>query len=1444
MSIAKKNFTLTMVLLAGVVIGISLWNTAPNRATKNETASPKLAAGGLPNLNVHNKLKGVARKAASAEWFISQRAYGLGYIPPDAEIRAVEDMRTRMIPELAAKGWGQKGLGLQKSAAGQLNWEYHGPGNIGGRLRGLVVHPDNPNIIYVGSVSGGVWKSTNGGASWFSTMNDLITLNISALEMKPGDPNTLYAGTGEGFFFLDNLPGRGILKTTDGGNTWKRVHVDQGLNSPFITAIAVSPANPNVVYAAGRLAYLRADSWPAETVPDPGINAIFKSTDSGETWQDITTGKGIEHNPQDVRDNFPADVVVSPTDANEVYATFGLYYWGGIWKSTNGGQTWSRLTNGLPDPSLPNMGYGRIKLAMAPSNPDVLYASFTYEPKSGDTVNLKREAMLGLWKTTNSGQSWTQVTTPLTINQHNINKGHTTALGSQGGYANAIIVHPTDPDIVFVGGLDIYRSTDGGNTWSQMSMWLEPGNLENPENLPYVHADHHVFAFDLSTNPPTLYNGSDGGIARSRDLGTTWGVLNQDLGVTQFYTFAVHPNNPNIMLGGTQDNGTPMLRSSQVNLWREVAGSDGWQTFFDYTDPNRIYLSTQQLTIARVVMDYATGRFLEDKLIGYTDGSNGITQRDFDKAGFFVPYELSPNNSNVLVLGTNRLLQSTDRGDSWTPISAEFDTSFINVAIAEGNDDIIWAATMRQIYKTEDNGLTYTNVTGANLPKRFITDIEFDPSNNRQVYVTYSGYGTAHVFKSTDAGGSWADITNNLPDIPANTIQVHPQNPNLLFLGTDIGVFLSENGGQTWQPCTNGFPTVQVSAIVLNTNVNRVYAATHGRGVYSAEIASGGTAALNIDVAEVSLQLQPGQTRSAAFTISNGGDANLDYSITATGPQAASSLTNGPSTTTAHLSGLVNTGPHGLPSLDLTTMPSKRGETPVLHAHTAPAQAPTSTLHAAAGTDVLFLDDGDNTADVFFGVVPDSTIIFNNWANNFSLPGFGFRLEAIEFYMRTESASSNIFYFAVSDANGQTLAQGALDLPTSPTGGWYRIPLTTPLTFNAGSSFIILIGTSNAIRHPIGTDFDASVPNSSFYLDLAQQKLLNLNTSPGFQNGAFLIRANGTKVDAASRLSVNPASGTISPGGSQTIIVTFDAKGLAEGDYQGQLSITSNGGSRTVPVRIHVSTSVNVAELAYDNGMPTAGYYWSHAGEGSAVRFTPPSTPAQLKQAKIFIKSIADGNQFNLRVLADANGAPGNTIYGPLPVTVPDTGWVAYDLSAANISVNGDFYIMIEYNGSSEPTFGSEDTPPLEKRSWDFDGSKWSLFDSEDYLIRAVVEYTTGVADRDDDAGLPQAFELAQNYPNPFWSEATSRSAGNPETTIKYQLPNRAQVELAIYDLGGRRVATPESGLRTAGEHTVRWNGRDSAGKRVASGVYFYRLEATSPAGTVTVLTKKMTVMK
>jgi len=1370
-------------------------------------------------------------------------------------------------------------------------------------------------------------------------MNDLITLNISALEMKPGDPNTLYAGTGEGLMYFDNLPGRGILKTSDGGNTWKRAHIAQGLNSPFITAIAVSPANPNVVYAAGRKAYL-PNGWPAETVPDAGIDAIFKSNDSGETWQDVTTGKGIEHDPSLRADNIPADVVVSPTDANVVYATFGLNYWGGIWKSINGGQTWFRLTNGLPNPSLANMGYGRIKLAMAPSNPNILYASFAYNAKPGDTVNLKDDAMLGLWKSTNSGQNWTQMTTPLTSSQLNRNNGATTALGSQGGYANALIVHPTDPNIVFVGGLDIYKTTDGGNSWSQVSMWLPPSHSGNPEGIPYVHADHHVFAFDRSTNPPTLYNGSDGGVARSRDLGKTWDILNYDLGVTQFYTFAVHPTNPNIMLGGTQDNGTPMLRSRQANSWSEVIGADGWQTYFDYTDPARIYVSTQQLGMARVIMNYATGKLDDIALIGYFNGANGITQSDVDKAAFLVPYELSPNNPNVLILGTNRLLKSTNRGDSWTALSTEVDSALIAVAIAEGNDNIMWFATTRQIFKTEDNGATYANVTGANLPKRFLTDIEFDPSNNRNVYVTYSGYGTPHVFKSANAGGSWTNISNNLPDTPANTIQVHPQKPNTLFLGTDIGVFLSENGGQTWQPCTNGLPTVQVTAIALNIKANRVYAGTHGRGAYSAELPNSSTAVLSVSASEIQIQTKPGQTGEASFAISNTGGAALSFNIATSGGQAHASIrsANGE---------LASLPISNVPLETVLPAPSKNmsfRRKPFQSEHIAGIKKDPYRMTEKGkvlaqpaelqGNDVLVLDDGNNAADDFIGEGPNSANEFY-WMNQFDLAQ-DFLLEAMQVYMRTETQTSNTVEVAIMDNNLDDLLRTNVNLTLAQNGGWFTIKFTNPLRFKTGDTFYLELGANAAIAYPAGADKNAQTPNRSFHYNWVSGDYEALGAVAGFERGAYLIRALGTKsggstnqppvaktqfsktlakvneaitFDASqsfdpdgqitqylwdfgdntssnqkvathayartgnfspkltvtddkgatgqaigfitispggtNRLAANPLSGTVAPGGAQTIKVTFDTQGLAEGNYQGQISITSNGGNKTIPVRISVSnSSTSTVELLYDNGASTEIYSWAKAGQGSAVRFTPPLR-AKVKAAKIFIGSIQNGNKHKLRVLADANGRPGNTIHGPIEFTVPGTGWATYDLSAANLTVSGDFYVMIEYDGASEPKFGSENTAPLEKRSWGFDGQKWALYDAEDYLIRAVVEIgTTGVDDRKDGNGAPKIFALAQNYPNPFWSEATSRFAGNPETSIRYTLPHDGEVTLAVFDLTGRRVALLESGVQTAGEHTVRWNGRNGAGNRVTSGVYFYRLEATSPAGTVTILKKKMTVLK
>jgi PKD repeat protein len=529
--------------------------------------------------------------------------------------------------------------------------------------------------------------------------------------------------------------------------------------------------------------------------------------------------------------------------------------------------------------------------------------------------------------------------------------------------------------------------------------------------------------------------------------------------------------------------------------------------------------------------------------------------------------------------------------------------------------------------------------------------------------------------------------------------------------------------------------------------------------------------------------------------------------------------------------------------------------------------------------------------------------------------------------MCTEAQSTNTVEVAVMDGGFNDLVRGKVNLNLAPNGGWFTLTLTNPLSFKAGETFCLELGASHAIQYPAGADNDAQVPNRSYHYNWTTNQYEAIGAVTGFENGAYLIRAVGTKsggntnqppvakaqlskqqagvgesitFDASqsfdpdgqitqylwdfgdnnssnqkiathayaqagnylikltvtddrgatgqkvglltispagtNRLVVDPASGTIAPGGTQSIKVTFDAQGLAEGDYQGQISIVSNGGNRTLPVHIHVSSvSTSTVELIYDSGVSTIEYHWLGAGEGSAVRFTPPGLPAKVKEAKIFIGSIQNGNKHKLRVLADANGRPGNTILGPIEFSLSTTGWVRYDLSAANLTVNGDFYVMIEYDGTNRPSFGAESTAPLEKRSWDFEGGEWTLYEAEDYLIRAVVEYTTtGVDDRADNNHLPNTIVLEQNYPNPF----------NPETSIRYELPQDGNVTLTVFDLNGRRVALLESGPKKAGQHHVHWDGHDGAGNRVTSGVYFYRLEATSQAGTATVLTRKMIVMK
>jgi photosystem II stability/assembly factor-like uncharacterized protein len=432
------------------------------------------------------------------KWNNTQRAYPASTIPLG--------WREKAAKELAS-------MGLKKSeSVQQLNWVGVGPNNIGGRVRSIAFDPLNSSTLYCGSVSGGVWKSTNSGASW-NVLNDAAAnLVIGGLAVDPTNGNTIYAATGEGYFNVDWLTGVGVLKSTDGGANWvvqsnfATPNATFGIN--YMNRIVIRPDAPNTVFVGM-------------------LGGIWKTTNGGTSWVRLNAG---------VTSVRCMDLIMHPTMYDIMYSTFGHFSIDGIYKTTNGGTNWNKLTTGLPA-----AGYQRINIAMSKSSPSTLYAAFD-DSATHDTFNI--------YKSTNDGASWSVLTKP----SNPVDGG--SHLGAQGWYNNCIAVHPTDPNTVLIGGINLYKTTNGGATWTMKTNWYSWLTYQ------VVHADQHIIAYDPS-NPAIVYFGNDGGMYKSTDGGETFSMINANLGITQFYSGAIHPT-LDVYYGGTQDNGT--LRSGPARM--------------------------------------------------------------------------------------------------------------------------------------------------------------------------------------------------------------------------------------------------------------------------------------------------------------------------------------------------------------------------------------------------------------------------------------------------------------------------------------------------------------------------------------------------------------------------------------------------------------------------------------------------------------------------------------------------------------------------------------------------------------------------------------------------------------------------------------------------------------------------------------------------------------
>ena len=713
------------------------------------------------------------------EWLTMQRMFPYMKADPDVYIKALEQAY-----KLQRKT-GENRLTKNENIA---HWEFAGPSNIGGRVVDIEINPSDPNIIYSAFATGGVFKSTDMGTSWFPVFDSLNILTIGDIAIDPVNPDILYIGTGEANGGHNNFPGAGVFKSTDAGKTWRFLGLT---NTTSVGRIIVNPANDNIVYLAAVGSYFSPN-------PERGV---YKSTDGGSSWNkslfvsDSTGAIDIVMNPNNPEFLFVAmwERVRQPNSAHLYGPSSGIY------RTTNGGRNWELLnsTTGLPNSNKQNIG--RIGLAMSFSNPNVTYALYN----DGTYIT-------GLYKTTDYGDIWVNVDADNDLSGGSSNFSW---------YFGQVRIHPTNPEIVYVLDVGFMRSTDGGTSWSYYYQ---------------THVDHHALAFNPS-NPNWLIDGNDGGINISTNAGVTWGP-HANIPATQFYEIGLDANNPERLYGGTQDNGTNRTPDGGTNDWQNIYGGDGFYVVVDYTNPSIIYAESQYGNLGKS-----------------TDGGRSFSNSTFginlnEPTNWSTPVIMDPNSSNVLYYGTDRIYRTIDSASSWQVISSDLTDGIpgtglgtvTNIAVAPSNSNVVYAGTDdSHVWVTSDYGTTWTDVSGT-LPYRWVTRVVVDPKDENIVYVAFSGLKwkdpQPHVFRSSDMGQGWTDISSNLPDAPVNAFAVDYNDQSILYLGNDVGMYVSFNTGGSWEFLGEGLPVVTIGDIKIHPTENSLIAGTYGRSMYKLDL--------------------------------------------------------------------------------------------------------------------------------------------------------------------------------------------------------------------------------------------------------------------------------------------------------------------------------------------------------------------------------------------------------------------------------------------------------------------------------------------------------------------------------------------------------------------------------------------------------------------------------
>ena len=742
---------------------------------------------------------------------------------PDAAAEAAR----RTTPEARQAGYDRHLRLTEESPYGDMKWQFLGPTNISGRVTDVAVEAPRGKsyAIYAATASGGVWKTVNEGVSWQPVFDDAPSTSIGDVTLAPSNQDIVWVGTGEANIFRSSMAGHGVYKSEDAGATWQHM----GLAATHtIARIVVHPHHPEIVYVAAS-----GNEWTENEE-----RGVYRTTDGGLTWHRV-----LHAGPE----AGAIDLVMDPSKPSVLYASTWQrtrLKWNdprnhdgssgsSIYRSDDGGDHWKEVVAGLP----PAIDRGRIGIDLAASNPSVVYAFIdNYQdipPAEGETDSYGRqpEARIQgsqLWRSNDRGESWSMVSESNPYMQR---------LSSTYGWVfGQMRVDPNDEDTVYVMGLALNVSNDGGKSFRR---------------LRGMHGDHHALWIDPA-NSDYLINGNDGGLVISYDGGERWRNFNDNLPVVQFYNLGFDMGLPFKVYGSIQDHGS---RVGVVDLsrgrdrirpveWDYAPGGEASTHAVDPTDPDVVYSEGFYGSIGRSDLGSGERARLQPKA---AEGEEEL------RGQWLAPFIISPHNPRILYHGMNRLYRSMDRGESFQPISPDLswndpakkgDIPYQTIfAIAESplRFGLVYAGTDDgRLHVTRNSGDDWTEVSAGLAKDRWISRVVASATGEGVVYVAQNGKRdedfTPYLWRSVDYGATWTSVAAGIPTGPINVVHEDPKNADVLYVGTDVGVYVSSDRGAHWSSLSKGLPSTFVHDLKVHPRDDILVIATHGRGMYAMDV--------------------------------------------------------------------------------------------------------------------------------------------------------------------------------------------------------------------------------------------------------------------------------------------------------------------------------------------------------------------------------------------------------------------------------------------------------------------------------------------------------------------------------------------------------------------------------------------------------------------------------